>query len=314
MVEFNINNFIMLKFRYPLTEIYINGKHFMQCKRLVLSIPKNELKEYNYIDSIDEASDIYNHSIHDSIILRDDGAPEAENDENFSLISPEEEFWGHCSNLQVWNEHDYDTRLLKVNLAFPLLKQLTKAGDKRAEIKLKEEIINRISSGYDQVIEYLFVEGYTDYLDNEELLYGLLNPKEAETIKIVQHIFNVEFKYVPTIDRNIGFNPPVNTEKIKRIRKFSIEDKNVKGIELKFSEIAKLPHEIYNLKKLKQLRISGKFSELNSNEIIKSIQNLKEIEEIFLSYRLTKNLEKTSLKKIKKLGKKIIPLSQSFIL
>jgi hypothetical protein len=96
MLEFKVNDYVSLKFNYPDTEIYINGKYFMQC---------------------------------------------------FSLIDTEEEFWGHCSNLQAWSEHDYDTRLLKVNLAFPLLEQLAEAGDNLARIKFKEEILKRLLSG-----------------------------------------------------------------------------------------------------------------------------------------------------------------------
>ena len=81
----------------------------MQCKRLVLNIPKSEIKQYNRIESIDEAAEIYEHTIYQHEIFKDNGLPDIENDENFTLIEPEEEFWGHCSNLQVWVEHDYDT-------------------------------------------------------------------------------------------------------------------------------------------------------------------------------------------------------------
>ena len=303
--EFKVNDFISLKFSYPTTEIYVNGKYFMQCKRLILNIPKSDFKRFNSIDSIDEAVEVYEHSIHEHEIFKGDGIPDVENDENFSLIRPEEEFWGHCSNLQVWSEHDYDTRLLKANLAFPLLEKLAEAGDKCAQIKLKEEILKRFLSGSGSVIEYLFVEDYQDYLSNEELLTGLLETKEADLLLAIQQKLNVVFKFVPNIDRDIGFKPPVNTKEIERIRKFSIENKSVKGLELKFSEIPKLPIEAYSLKRLKQIRMYGNFSDLNSNEIIKTIQNLKGIEEIFLSSRLVKDLDNTSLKNLKKIGKKI---------
>lgn len=53
----------------------------MQCKRLLLNIPKHEQKQYDDIESIDEAVEIYNHSIYESQVLRDDGLPEIENDE-----------------------------------------------------------------------------------------------------------------------------------------------------------------------------------------------------------------------------------------
>ena len=77
-------------------------------------------------------------------------------------IDPETEFWGHCSNLQSWYKHDYDTRLLHSNLSFPLLKRLTKVGDPLANKVFKEEIAKRLASGYGTVIDYLTEEGYLD--------------------------------------------------------------------------------------------------------------------------------------------------------
>ena len=38
-------------------------------------------------------------------------------------ITPEQEFWEHYSNLQVWYKNDYNTRLLHRNLSFDLLKK-----------------------------------------------------------------------------------------------------------------------------------------------------------------------------------------------
>ena len=153
MYEFKVNDLISLKFRYPTTEIYISGKYFRQCKRLILNIPKSELKQYDRIDSIDEAVEVYDHYVREHEIFKGNGVPDVENDENLSLIRPEEEFWGHCSNLQVWSEHDYDTRLLKANLAFPLLEKLAKKGDKLAQIKLREEILKRLLSGSEILIQ-----------------------------------------------------------------------------------------------------------------------------------------------------------------
>ncbi|MHA1728786.1 MAG: hypothetical protein ACTSWY_08650 [Promethearchaeota archaeon] len=59
------------------------------------------------------------------------------------MLTPKEAFWGHCSNLQVWVEHDYDTRFLHYSLSFPLLKELALAGDERARFKLREEIVKQ---------------------------------------------------------------------------------------------------------------------------------------------------------------------------
>ena len=312
MSEFKVNDFLTVKFSYPSTKIYISGKYFMQCKRLILNIPKTELKQYNRIDSIDEAAEIYDHYVHEHEVLKDNGLPEVENDENFTLIEPEEEFWGHCSNLQVWVENDYDTRLLKANLAFPLLEKLAKTGDKLAQIKFKEEILKRLLSGSTTAVEFLFVEGYQDDLTNDELLFGLLETKEAETLLGVQRELNVIFMFVPSIDRAVGLrhpeDPSMSSEEKRSIRGFSIENKCVKGLQFTFAEILKLPIEIHNFKNLKQLSVKRSFLGLNSDEIVKAIQDLKGIQEIFLSSSLIINLDNTSLKNIKKIGEKISPL------
>ncbi|KKN50191.1 hypothetical protein LCGC14_0635370, partial [marine sediment metagenome] len=67
------------------------------------------------IQSIDDVSEKLNNAL------------DGKNGEGFD-ITPEAEFWGHCSNFQVWAEQNYDTRLLHSNLSFPLLKKLTEIG------------------------------------------------------------------------------------------------------------------------------------------------------------------------------------------
>ncbi|MHA1473366.1 MAG: leucine-rich repeat protein, partial [Promethearchaeota archaeon] len=66
-------------------------------------------------------------------------------------------------------ENDYDTRILHRNLAFPLLKRLSDAGDPLAKKKFKEEIALRYSSGHSTVITFLNQSGYLKYLSSEEL-------------------------------------------------------------------------------------------------------------------------------------------------
>jgi len=83
-------------------------------------------------------------------------------------ISPQEEFWGHCSNLQAWIENDYDTRLLHRSLAFPLLKELTNLGDLKAKKVFRKEIIERFSSHSIPVMLYLLLEGFLNNFSDEE--------------------------------------------------------------------------------------------------------------------------------------------------
>ena len=82
----------------------------------------------NSIDeTIDEASDVNNLKLPFQV-------------DNYN-IKPEQEFFGHCSNLKVWTEHQYDTPLLHSPLAFPLLEELMNVGN----LFTKEKLLNRLS-------------------------------------------------------------------------------------------------------------------------------------------------------------------------
>ncbi len=155
MQEFKINDYISLKLESKKTVIYVAGEPFKQCKFLLLNIPIDEIKSFDEIESIDEAAEKLDRSM--------------ESKREQIKIPPETEFWGHCSNLQVWVENDYNTRLLYSNLAFPLLKKLTEAGDPAAKRVFKEEIAKRFASGYIPVITYLAKKGYLNYLNKEEI-------------------------------------------------------------------------------------------------------------------------------------------------
>ncbi|MFW9970920.1 MAG: hypothetical protein ACFFDF_12045 [Candidatus Odinarchaeota archaeon] len=150
---FKINDYLTLKLEEDHTNIYVKGKLFNHCKYLLFSFSKDELSEYEEIDSIDEIKNKYDRS-HES---------------DHSKISPEVEFWGHCSNLQVWYEYDYDTRILHSNLAFPLLEELSKQGDPIAKKVFKDEIAIRFESNFDTVIKFLLARKYLEYLDLKEI-------------------------------------------------------------------------------------------------------------------------------------------------
>lgn len=155
MAEFKINDYLTLKLKGRETVIYVADEKFIECKFLLISIPIEEVSSFDNIESIDAAAE------------RLDESMELDYDRNLN-ISYEEEFWAHCSNLQVWVEHDYDTRLLQRNLAFPLLKALVEAGDLNAKLALKEEIALRMESGDLKVIIFLLEEEFIKYLEREE--------------------------------------------------------------------------------------------------------------------------------------------------
>ena len=154
--EFRINNYITLKLEGVRTNIYIKGEIFRYCKGLFILNP--ETKSTLEITSIDEIAD------------RFDGVWEEEDFELEDIpLSPKEMFLGHCSNLQAWVEHDYDTRILRSNLAFPLLKKLSDEGVPRAHIKLQEQILKRFQCGYFSVVIYLIEEKYHKLLEKEAI-------------------------------------------------------------------------------------------------------------------------------------------------
>jgi len=150
---FKINEYLSLRLENGKTNIYVGGRLFNQCKYLLLNIPKNNISEFKKIESIDEATNKLN----------------KEMETNHNMIPPETEFWGHCSNLQAWVESNYDTRMLHRNIAFPLLRELVKAGDLLARKVFKQEVTKRLESGYPSVVLYLIEEDYLKYLSHKEL-------------------------------------------------------------------------------------------------------------------------------------------------
>ncbi len=135
MDSFEVNDYISLSFEDNKTIILVDNHEFIQCKSILVSIPSVRSHELGGISSVDHVIDIFEWS---------EGTQEATR-YNFSS---EEEFWAHCSNLQGWFEHSYDTHLLHSNLAFPLLKKLCEIGDLLAKKVFKEEI----AKGWQRII------------------------------------------------------------------------------------------------------------------------------------------------------------------
>ena len=154
--EFRINEHIILKLEFRKTNIYIGNHLFRQCKYLFINIPQDDNRQ-SEITSIDDAAETLSSKLEKDIRPRSIG------------MSPEQEFWGHCSNMQAWAENDYDTQLIHRSLAFPLLKKLVERGDEKAKKRFEHEISTRFSEGSNEVKTYLMIEEYLDYLDVEEL-------------------------------------------------------------------------------------------------------------------------------------------------
>ncbi|GAJ23278.1 unnamed protein product [marine sediment metagenome] len=109
MREFEVNGYLTLRLENNNTVIYVNNKKFIHCKYLLINRYVTELEELLLLKSVDELEELLDNSMEN---------PEIDQ----CVISPEVEFWGHCSNLQVWYENNYDTRLLHRNLTIIFLK------------------------------------------------------------------------------------------------------------------------------------------------------------------------------------------------
>ncbi len=185
MLEFTVNKYITLKLEDEKVNIYVKGDLFRQCKFLLLNIPIKKISSFDEIDSVDEVSG-------------DLGKDMEGNEAQKFQIPPEVEFWAHSSNLHMWAEQNYDTRLLHSKLAFPLLKRLTEVEDPIAIRVLKEEIAKRLKSGYAPVIEFLKNERYIDFLSREEFLNSVLGydeqgQKEVEFLLRLEEVMGHEF-------------------------------------------------------------------------------------------------------------------------
>ena len=264
MPEFKINDLITLKLEDGKTNIYVLGEEFIQCKYLLMNIPVQDVELYDGIDSIDEAAEKLDKSL-------DLGNPEGYNLRK--EIPPEVEFWGHCSNLQVWSEQDYDTRFIHHNLAFPLLKKLTEVGDPKAEKMFKDEIGKRFEKGPDSVRQYLAMEGFMDFLTREEMWSVMPSQSEVRILRAIERETGAEFKLCSD-----GMDEFVWGDKPKQLA-FSIKDGYVKKIDfLNFNFLLDLKWE-------KIFVILGKLAALK--ELYLSYNNLKIIQD---GIRRVKNL------------------------
>jgi hypothetical protein len=285
MQEFQANEFITLKLEEGKTNIYIAGELFDQCKFLLLNISVKEISILEETGSVDEAAETL------SKVMEDNISPWAKKKPVKPEIPPEVEFWAHCSNLQVWSEHNYDTRLIHSNLAFPLLKKLTEVGDQQAKRVFKEEIAKRLESGYWPVIEFLIKEEYTDYLSREEFLRCILG-NEMQSQKEIDFLIKIEELIGHKLDLLDEYDPEYCNFVVenRHIVKLSIDTDSdinevlplignlysLRVLIVSFGNLKKLPDSFGNLRELEYLLVSNnKLHELP--QTMKELKNLKNL-------------------------------------
>lgn len=160
--EYIVNKYITLKLENNVTNIYVGGKLFQQCKYILLNIPYSESKQISKeIESVDDMLPYLDSKL--------------ESKSYNTTISPVEEFFGHCSNIEAWANNEeikykYDTRILHSNLSFPLLKRLSDLGEGFAKVKLQEEIIKRLQSKNESTVQMLLNKGYLKHLTDEQYI------------------------------------------------------------------------------------------------------------------------------------------------
>lgn len=250
LLSFKVSEVLTLRLEESWTIIYVNGEEFIQCKGLFVSNPH----------------------LYDNIASVDDIKSEVIQEENKFVISPEEEFWGHCSNLQVWFEHNYDARLLHSNIAFPLLKKLAEIGDITASKKLKIEIMERFAEGSASTREYLTESGFIDYLSEEEIR-SVLKLEEACALDDLEVELSTIFRLAKSFDELNSSNRITDSL-------YLIEGAHIVGIRYHLPEVALIPEKISVFAKLRYLILP--FNELKA--FPNSFYKLRELELLGLSY------------------------------
>ncbi|MFX1529955.1 MAG: hypothetical protein ACFFBC_02470 [Promethearchaeota archaeon] len=68
------------------------------------------------------------------------------------------------SNLLIWAENNYNSKLIDHKIGFPLLKELRKVGETKFQIILQQEILKTYASSTVQTKEFLRREGYLEFI------------------------------------------------------------------------------------------------------------------------------------------------------
>ena len=310
MIKFQINKFIELRLEDGRSNIYVNNQYFRQSKYVLLRRTIFELEEILDVDSIDELAEQLDDSLKQILPEEID-------------IPVETQFWVHCSNIQAWAEHDYDSKLLHSNLSFPLLKRLTEVGDSAARKVFKDEIAERFTSKHESVSQYLITGGYLNFFNDEELLTLAELNREIfeENLMYVRKEFVYTYlgddgKIIERLEKKYKtpFTPVSKRSFLELIEKntFCVENRKIIKIDLSDLHIRTIPHEIFRFKSLDALSVSYcalervpraisklkslKLLALNSNSlqiVPESIGQLKALEVLYLGYNELKSLPET---------------------
>ncbi len=262
-MEFKINELLSLKLENDITMIYVGEEPFHQCKFLLLEIPVKDITSLDSVKSIDEASQELSRLLEPS--------------DEFSRVDqipPETEFWGHCSNLQAWYENDYNTKLLHSNLAFPLLKKLTEAGDLLARKVFKDEVAKRYNSGIESVRKFLESGNYLRFLTKEEF-YSLIDTSdEYEALMELESSLAVK-RYQVDVRNGHIVKLSISGRKLEELPEIIMQFKYLEDLNVAGNSLEEFPNWICKFRNLKILRFGDRLETLPD-----AFGNLKSLEEL----------------------------------
>lgn len=217
--EFIVNKCITLRLEDEKTNIYVMGELFRQCKYLILNIPVDKMEDLEDIESIEDAI---------KKLKSTEGSSRVDIEYD---ISPEEEFFAHCSNLQAWAENGYDSRILHYNLSFSLLEKIAEY-DLTAKIILKEEIAKRLKGRNKNVVKYIQEKNLDTYLPYNLLLEDIVHPEDLEILREIEVTLNKRFYYYDHRETGLFIHPKSDYELSDNF--FDVDDKNKRITFLKF--------------------------------------------------------------------------------
>ncbi len=218
----------------------------MTCRFVPLAIPLEKLPNLKHIDSINDLIDNLDHSL-------EKRPPKWIHGEKVGEL----DFFVNCSNLQVWVEHDFDTRLLDYRLSFPLLRALAER-NARACMRYHEELIERCKTARTLNLSGYLKERIDHDFSWEEKL-DLLQPSERTiVVELVEKYdchkknFKFDFKTGTISKLNLSYNSQIQTNGLPSYLK---ELKGIKELDLSSDGLSSLPEWLRKLTTLKDFGI-----------------------------------------------------------
>ena len=265
---YELNENIVLKLILDKTLIFVCGDLFITCQKTIIALAPTEFKDYDDFYEIDDIIDYY----------REEETKNKEWKEQGVSISPEEEFWVHCSNMQAWVDSGYNSRVLSKSVSFPILIELSKREYSQFTAFLKEDLVQRIQSGSYNAIEYFMQEDFYRFFTQDEFFELLLCPEETEIMKEVASVSKLEYCITASVNASRG----LFSQRVSGKVHFSYEKGHITELELFFDEIPlsrsrirEVIREVKKLTHLKEVAIYGYIQTMNLCSVLLKRKGLR---------------------------------------